>query len=266
MKIAISGKGGVGKTTLAGTLARLMAADGRKVLAIDADPDANLASAIGFTAAEVAAVTPLAAMTAEIEARTGAKKGTFGGIFKLNPKVDDIPDRFSLLKDNIRLLILGTIPEGGGGCYCPESVLLKYLLRHIFLQRDESIILDMEAGLEHLGRGSTRGIDAFIVVVEPGTRSLQTARQIRKLAGDLGIKQVFVVGNKAHTPEDRDFIRENLAEFSLLGCLDYDPAIVAADRRDQAPYDVNEPLVAVVRGIYTRLQAELDTKPDIETT
>ncbi len=259
MKIAISGKGGVGKTTLAGTLARLMADQGQKVLAIDADPDANLASAIGFTIKEVEHVTPLAEMTEEIESRTGAKKGTFGGIFKLNPQVDDIPEKFSLLKENIKLLILGTIPEGGGGCYCPESVLLKYLLRHIFLQRDESIILDMEAGLEHLGRGSTRGIDAFIVVVEPGTRSLQTARQVRKLAGDLGVQQVFVVGNKIHTPEDRLFIEDNLDGMTILGSIDYDPEIVAADRRDEAPYDVNPKVVDNVKGIYENLCHQLDS-------
>ncbi|MBW1645469.1 MAG: AAA family ATPase [Deltaproteobacteria bacterium] len=258
MKIAISGKGGVGKTTLAGTLARLMADQGRKVLAIDADPDANLASAIGFKIEEVAGITPLAEMTAEIEARTGAKKGTFGGIFKLNPKVDDIPDKFSLRRDNIKLLVLGTIPEGGGGCYCPESVLLKYLLRHVFLQRDESIILDMEAGLEHLGRGSTRGIDAFIVVVEPGSRSLQTARQVKKLAGDLGVKEVYVVGNKIHTPEDRRFIEENLADMTILGGIDYNQEIVAADRRDEAPYDVNPEVVQAVTDIYANLSRHLE--------
>lgn len=259
MKIAISGKGGVGKTTIAGTLARLMADLDQKVLAIDADPDANLASAIGFTMKEVENVTPLAQMTKEIESRTGAKKGTFGGIFKLNPQVDDIPEKFSLLKKNIKLLILGTIPEGGGGCYCPESVLLKYLLRHLFLQRDESIILDMEAGLEHLGRGSTRGIDAFIVVVEPGTRSLQTARQVRKLAGDLGVKQVYVVGNKIHTPEDRRFIEESLDDMIILGSLDYDPEIVAADRRDEAPYDVNPEVVKNVKEMYNNLCRRIES-------
>jgi len=260
MKIAISGKGGVGKTTLAGTLARVIAAAGKKVLAIDADPDANLASAVGFAASEVAGVTPFAEMTDFIQQRTGSKKGTYGGMFKLNPKVDDIPDKFSLSRENLRLLVLGTIPEGGGGCYCPESVILKYLLRHILLQRDESIILDMEAGLEHLGRGATRGIDAFIVVVEPGSRSLQTARQIRKLAGDLGIDQVYVVGNKSCNEEDRNFITENLAEFRILGFMDYDPEIVAADRRDQAPFDVNPALVSRVESIYQNLQQELQKK------
>ncbi len=258
MKIAISGKGGVGKTTLAGTLARVIAETGHKVLAIDAAPDANLASAIGFSGDEVAQITPFAEMTDFIQERTGSQKGTYGGMFKLNPQVDDIPERFSLNRDNLKLLVLGTIPEGGGGCYCPESVILKYLLRHILLQRDESIILDMEAGLEHLGRGATRGIDAFIVVVEPGSRSLQTARQIRKLAGDLGINRVYVVGNKVFNPEDRNFIKDNLAEFEVLGFLDYDREIVDADRRDQAPFDVNAKMVASVKNIYDSLRQQLE--------
>ena len=257
MKIAISGKGGVGKTTLAGTLARVIASGDHKVLAIDADPDANLASALGFSLEEVNKITPFAQMTDFIQERTGSQKGTYGGTFKLNPKVDDIPERFSLSRENLKLLVLGTIPEGGGGCYCPESVILKFLLRHILVQRDESIILDMEAGLEHLGRGATKGIDAFIVVVEPGSRSLQTARQIKKLAADLGIKQVYVVGNKVCNESDREFISNNLEEIKVLGFLDYDQDIVAADRRDQAPFEVNPKLVENVKSIYANLQNEL---------
>ena len=259
MKIAISGKGGVGKTTLAGTLARVIAAGEHKVLAIDADPDANLASALGFSQDEVNKITPFAQMTDFIQERTGSQKGTYGGMFKLNPKVDDIPDRFSLDRENLKLLVLGTIPEGGGGCYCPESVILKFLLRHILVQRDESIILDMEAGLEHLGRGATKGIDAFIVVVEPGSRSLQTARQIKKLAADLGINQVYVVGNKVSDPSDREFITNNLEDLKVLGFLDYDQEIVAADRRDQAPFEVNPKIVENVKEIYANLQSELAT-------
>lgn len=259
MKIAISGKGGVGKTTLAGTLARVIAAEGGKVLAIDADPDANLASALGFSQEQVAGITPFAEMTEFIEQRTGAKKGTYGGMFKLNPKVDDIPDRFSLDLENLRLLVLGTIPEGGGGCYCPESVILKYLLRHLLLQRDESVILDMEAGLEHLGRGATRGIDAFIVVVEPGSRSLQTARQIKKLAADLGVENVFVVGNKIADNQDREFISQNLQDIKVLGFMDYDQAVVVADRRDQAPFEVLPTVVSSVKEIYQNLRRELSS-------
>ncbi len=257
MKIAISGKGGVGKTTLAGTLARVIATTGHKVLAIDADPDANLGSALGFSLEEVEKVTPVAEMTDFIQERTGSTKGSYGGTFKLNPKVDDIPERFSLNRDNLKLLVMGTIPEGGGGCYCPESVILKFLLRHILIQRDESIILDMEAGLEHLGRGATRGIDAFIVVVEPGSRSLKTARQIKKLAADLGVNQVYVVGNKITAANDKEFITENLEGLKILGFLDYDQEIVTADRNDQAPFEINQKMVEGVKTIYANLQKEL---------
>ena len=168
MKIAVSGKGGVGKTTLAGVMARILSARGFKVLSIDADPDSNLASAIGIEPEQLKGVKPLAQMTEFIKERTGAKKGSYGAYFKINPKVDDIPDRFSIAKDGIRLIVLGTIPQGGGGCFCPENVLLKSLLAHILVELDEYVILDMEAGLEHLGRGTTAYMDALIVVVEPG--------------------------------------------------------------------------------------------------
>ncbi len=131
-----------------------------------------------------------------IEERTGAKRGAYGSFFKLNPKVDDIPEKFSVSKDGIRLLVLGTIPQGGGGCFCGENVLLKSLLSHLFVERDEYVVVDMEAGLEHLGRGTTAYMDALIVVVEPGQRSMQTARQVKSLADDLGVKRVYIVGNK----------------------------------------------------------------------
>ena len=255
MKLAISGKGGVGKTTFAGCLAKVLADDGYKVLAIDADPDSNLASALGFTEEELKNITPIAEMTKLIEERTGAKKGTFGGFFKLNPKVDDIPDKFYIEnKDGIKLLILGTVPQGGGGCFCPENVLLKNLIRHLFLERKEAIIIDMEAGLEHLGRGSTAGIDAFIVVVEPGIRSIQTAYHIKKLAGDIGINRVYVVGNKVNSEEDVKFLEKELKDFEFLGYLKFNTNIIKADRENKAPYEVDPEVLNEVKKIYLRLK------------
>src|SRR5208337_5564057 len=159
MKVAVSGKGGVGKTTLAGVMARVLAGRGHKILAIDADPDANLASAIGVSQEELAKIKPLAQMKDLIEERTGAQKGSYGAYFKLNPQVEDLPDRFSVSKDGVKLMVLGTIPQGGGGCFCPENVVLKSLLAHAFIERDEYLIVDMEAGLEHLGRGTTAYMD-----------------------------------------------------------------------------------------------------------
>ena len=260
MKIAISGKGGVGKTTLAGVMARILSERGNKVLAIDADPDSNLASAIGFTDEESKQVQPLATMEEFIEERTGAKKGQYGSFFKLNPKVDDIPERFSIRKGDVKLVILGNISQGGGGCFCAENVLLKSLLSYIFIERDEYVIVDMEAGLEHLGRGSTAYIDAFIVVVEPGLRSFQTAYQVKKLAFDLGIKSVYVVGNKVMGEKDEAMINKNLNGLPLLGIMEYNGKIMEADKLGVSPYDIDEKIKQDVEKIIDALKDGAEAK------
>mgnify|MGYP000495221967 CR=1 FL=1 len=254
MKIAIAGKGGAGKTTLAGVMARSLAEEGYRVLGIDADPDANLASALGFPQEILKEVTPLAEMTSLVEARTGAKKGTFGGIFKLNPKVDDLPDTYSVTYNGVKLLILGAIPQANGGCFCPENVLLKGLLHHILVRRDEVVIIDMEAGLEHLTRGSTKYVDAFIVVVEPGQRSIATARQIKRLAQELGVEKVYGVGNKVSSAEDRVLIEGGLPEMKFLGHLSFNPKVMEADRRGVSPYDLDGIIKEEVREIIARLK------------
>jgi CO dehydrogenase maturation factor len=253
MKIAISGKGGVGKTTLAGVMARILAQRGKKVLAIDADPDANLASALGFPKEMVEKLTPLIAMTPLVEERTGAKKGTYGTMFKLNPRVDDIPDELGVSYRGVKLLMLGAISQGGGGCFCPENVLLKSLMRHLFVGRDEVVIVDMEAGLEHLGRGSTEHVDALIVVVEPGLRAISTAKQIRKLAAELGVKKVLAVGNKITTKEDRKIIEEHLGDLEILGYLSFNPKILQADRDGVSPYDIDDQVKTEVGEIIERM-------------
>jgi CO dehydrogenase maturation factor len=253
MKIAISGKGGVGKTTLAGVMARVLAERGYKVLAIDADPDANLASAIGIDQEKLDSVRPLALMTEFIEERTNTKKGTYGSFFKLNPRVDDIPERFAVEKDGIKLVILGNIQQGGGGCFCPENVLLKSLLSYIFIERDESVIVDMEAGLEHLGRGTTEYVDALIVVVEPGQRSFQTAYQVRKLSQDLGIKNLYIVGNKVMDESDDRLIRKNLEGFTVIGFMSHNEKIMEADKLGVSPFDLDEKVKAEVEHIVDTL-------------
>jgi CO dehydrogenase maturation factor len=257
MKIAISGKGGVGKTTLAGVMARILANRGRKVLAIDADPDSNLASAIGLPKETLAKLSPIASMTSMIEERTGAKKGSYGTMFKLNPKVDDIPDDMGVTYQGVKLLLLGCIPQGGGGCFCPENVLLKNLVRHLLVQREEALIIDMEAGLEHLGRGSTGYVDALIIVVEPGQRAMNTARQIRKLGEDLKIKNMMIVGNKVNSEEDRRLIEEHLSDFPILGHMSFNPKILQADREGKSPYDMDEKIKEEVEVILTELEKRI---------
>jgi CO dehydrogenase maturation factor len=257
VKIAVSGKGGVGKTTLAGVMARILAERGYKVLAIDADPDSNLASAIGIDQDKLLSTKPLALMTEFIEERTNSKKGTYGTFFKLNPRVDDIPERFAVEKDGIKLVILGNIQQGGGGCFCPENVLLKSLLSYIFIERDESVIVDMEAGLEHLGRGTTEYVDALIVVVEPGQRSFQTAYQVRRLSEDLGIKKLYIVGNKVMDESDDKLIRKNLEGFTVLGFMSYNEKIMEADKRGISPFDIDEKIKTEVEHIVDTLYSQV---------
>jgi CO dehydrogenase maturation factor len=254
MKIAITGKGGVGKTTLAALMAHIYTEAGHKVIAIDADPAASLGYALGLPAPLVAQLRPIAEMEDLIHERTGAKPGTSGGFFKINPRVDDIPEQFSVLHRGIRLLQLGTIDTGGSGCICPESALLKALVTHILLYREEVMILDMEAGIEHLGRATASAVDAFLIVVEPGLRSLGTAQTIRRLAADIGVKQCYVVGNKVREEADRAFIRQQLtSDLPVIGFLSANPRAVEADMRGEAIFDVTPGLVAEARQIIAAL-------------
>ena len=253
-KIAISGKGGVGKTTLAGMLARQYAADGLPVLAIDADPDANLASSLGVPPEAAATISPIAEMEELIEERTGAKPGSSGAYFRLNPRVDDLPDRYALTHEGVRLMVMGTVDRGGSGCVCPENVLLKTLVTHLLLQRDDTLIMDMEAGVEHLGRGTAGNVDAMIVVVEPGLRSVQTAHHVASLAADLGIKHCLVVGNKVRDERDRQFVRDQVAPLPVLGFMSYNLAVAEADLAGRSAYGTDPLLEAEVQEIRRRLE------------
>jgi len=228
LKIAVSGKGGVGKTTLSAFLVRWFADKGQKVLAIDADPDANLAHALGIENASE--ITPISQMRELVASRTESVPGTYGGFFKLNPKVDDLPDTLSVRQgENIRLMVMGGVKKGGTGCVCPESVLLKNLVQHLILRRDEVVIMDMEAGIEHLGRGTSKFVDWLITVVEPGRRSIETAARIRDLGKDIGLTRIGLVGNKVRNDQDRAFLRKVLAGQMILGFLPYDDQIIEAD-------------------------------------
>ncbi|MBW1840723.1 MAG: AAA family ATPase [Deltaproteobacteria bacterium] len=251
MKFAVSGKGGVGKTTFSALLIRNLNAMGKHVLAIDADPDANLAAAIGIPDADK--ITPIAEMQDLIFERTEAKPGTIGGYFKLNPKVDDLPEKLSAKLDNIKFMRLGGVQKGGSGCICPESTLLRALITHIVLERDELVVMDMEAGIEHLGRATSQAVDKLIVVVEPGRRSLDTAGHIKKLASDIGLKNIAVVGNKIRGKKDEDFLSKHLSDFEFLGFLPYDDTLIEADLDGISPFDIDTPSKAIVQEMISRL-------------
>jgi CO dehydrogenase maturation factor len=218
MKIAITGKGGVGKSSFAALAARVIREAGDPVVVIDADPDMNMATLLGVPAEQ--AVTPIIALKELIAERTGTKVGEPAPFFTMNPKVDDIPEKYWIDRQGIKLLAMGTIQRGGGGCACPENAFLKSLLGHLMIARREWIILDMEAGIEHLGRGTALGVDSMVVVVEPNRTSLETAHRIRRLAEDLRIRRVQVVGNKVRSPAEESFIRDNAGGLPVLGMIE----------------------------------------------
>lgn len=230
MKIAITGKGGVGKTTLASTLAVILSKK-YKVYAIDADPDMNLAGSLGIHKP----ITPISKMKDLIKERTGAEPGSsFGEVFKMNPTISDLPESLSTDYDHkgrLKILVMGTVDKGGDGCVCPASVMLKAILRNLIIKKDEIVILDMEAGIEHLGRRTAEAVDVMIIVVEPGLKSLETASRIKKLSTDIGIQKVVAVINKVASQMEEEFVAEKLKEMDVdvLGSIPRDEMVVISD-------------------------------------
>jgi CO dehydrogenase maturation factor len=255
MKIAITGKGGVGKTTLTALLAQSYADMGRQVLAVDADPSPCLAGALGFPPELREELKPIAEMDALIEERTGAKPGTVGGFFTLNPRVDDIPERFSVLHRGVRLLEMGSVEVGGSGCICPEAAMLKTLFTHLLFREDDILLLDMYAGVEHLGRATVDFVDAMLVVVEPTRRSLGTAKQIQKLANDIGLMRLYMVGNKVRNEEEARFLESESKDIPLIGYLPADLKVQEADRLGVPVYDYVESLKLSTENIIQKITA-----------
>jgi len=256
VKIAVTGKGGVGKTTFSSVLARLYAEEGRGVLTADVDPDANLGMALGFTPEELDSITPISKMSELIAERTGATPETFGRFFKINPRVDDIPDRFALEKNGVKLLVMGTVDNAGAGCVCPENVMIKRVLSHLVLRRDEVVIMDMEAGLEHFGRGTADFVDRFVVVIEPGERSIQTYRKVKALSAEMGVKKVSVVANKIRSEADKEYIISRIPADELLGFVTFNDDTADADRRGLSPFDSSPGTVEQIRIIKGRIDEE----------
>jgi CO dehydrogenase maturation factor len=255
MKIAISGKGGVGKTLLAAFLAARFRQSGYSVIAIDADPDANLAATLGHP--DTVKITPISEMSDLIEDRTGAQPGQTAPYFKLNPEVADIPDKYALDISGTKLMVMGSSKRGGEGCSCPESALLKALINHLLLARDEVVIMDMEAGIEHLGRGTAKAVNKLIVVVEPGRRSIETAFSLRRMSGEIGINDIAIVGNKLRNESDREFLISNLPDFEFAGFLPYDQKVIESDQANRFPVDTGEETRLAITEIFGNLVGDM---------
>ncbi len=237
MKIAVTGKGGVGKTTIVALMARVLRDAGNKVLVIDADPDMNLATLLDIPDKE--RITPIVELRNLIAERTGTDVGQPAPFFTMNPRVDDIPEKYCVEHEGIKLLVMGTISMGGGGCACPENAFLKSLLSHLMVAREEWVILDMEAGIEHMGRGTAIGVDTMVVIVEPSFTSIETAHRINKLAGDIGIKSLKVIGNRIRNEDEKNFLYENIKDLSLLGFIDYSEEIEKINLKKTSAFNLS---------------------------
>jgi len=250
MKIAVAGKGGVGKTFIAGTLARLLARGGYNVLAVDADPNINTASSIGIPLEVAEKIVPLSENDELIKEKTGVAPGeSYGQMFRLTPSVSDIVDKYGVVgPDGVQLLIMGTVQGGGSGCMCPSNALLRVLVQHLLIQRKDVLVMDMVAGLEHLGRGTARRMDTMLVVVEPRMKSIDTVKRILKLAAEIEVREVLAVGNKIRSEREKAFIEEKMRELNVqvAAYLPYDEAVAEADIMGVAPIDHDSESEAVV--------------------
>ena len=254
VKIAISGKGGVGKTTISALVAASLHERGCDVIAIDADPDSNLLACLGHP--DPASVPPLVELKDLIEERTGVKPGTTGGMFRLNPEVSDLPDRYAVDLDGIRVLVAGAVKKGGSGCYCPENALVRALVSHVLLDENAALVLDMEAGVEHLGRGTIAAIDRLLVVVEPGRRSVETAMRVKTMAADIGLESVSVIGNRIRSPEDDALLADLLDGIELLGCVPYDEAVRQAEASGSSVLGASPKVEEAVLDIVKKLEKD----------
>lgn len=262
MKIAVCGKGGVGKTTISATIARLLGREGIRVLAVDADPNTTLATALGIPAVVAETIVPLTENEGLVKERTSLDPKIFGGMFKLNPHVEDLAAKFGVpAPDNVTLLVSGTVKIGGAGCMCPAGALLKALIRHLIVGSGEAFVMDMEAGIENLGRGTTRDMDALIIVVEPGHGALTTVGRIQKLASDIGVERIVAVANKIMDKEDKATIESVIAKrnIPLLAMIPFDSKILKAGLFGKAPLDYapDSPVFKVLKEFIPRLQSYL---------
>ena len=260
MKIAVSGKGGVGKTLLSGTLASYFAKKGFKVMAIDADPSPNLALTLGIPVEEANKILPISENAELLDKKT---RTDYPGLYKLHFTVDDI------IEDNgmespygVNLLVMGTVKTAGQGCACGANAVVRELLRHLIVDREEIVVVDMEAGVEHMGRGTASQVDIMLVVADSSRKSLEIAKKISRMAHEAGIKKVFIVGNRVRDSEEKELIADFTTKngLPLLALIPYDDTVVKADRVGEAPLNYAETSAGVqsIQFIGEKLLQEID--------
>ncbi len=259
MKLAVTGKGGVGKTTVTALIARKLAESHRQVVAIDADPNTTLAACLGHPHPET--IRPLVELKELIEERTGVKPGSIGGMFRLNPFVADIPAQYAVEVAGVRVLVAGGIKPGGSGCYCPENALIRALVSHLLLEPDVALIIDMEAGIEHLSRGTIGSVDHGLIVVEPSRASVETAHRIRRMAAEIGLKRVLAVGNKVRSGDDERFLSAALGDIPLAGFIPFDPRLGEAERAGRPAATAGTPVDDAIRRIISELESQRNGAP-----
>ncbi len=254
MKIAISGKGGVGKTTVAATLAKLFADSHKKVYAVDADPDACLAAAVGIPDEQIRNLKPLV----DLKELVDKKSAGGGAFFSLNPDVDDVLDEYSLPLGNIRFLRMGGIKQGGSACYCRENSFLNALTSGLLWAKESVVILDMGAGIEHLTRGTARSVDVMLVVLEPSKNSVNTGKLVRELANDIGIQKIKFIGNKIRNEKEREFIKSNFSLDEILGFIPFDDEIWESSMESGPAAELGGALLRSMKEIHEKLLREVD--------
>lgn len=247
MKIAVSGKGGVGKTLVAGSLAVSFARSGLKTIAIDADPSPNLALTLGLSAEEARKILPISENRELVESKTSTG---YSGVFRLTFTVDDIVREYAVNTPfGVNLIVMGTVKSMGSGCTCPANAVIRALLRHLVLERDEVVILDMEAGVEHMGRGTAQNVDVMLVVTDANMKSLETAKKINELAMNAGLKKVFIVGNKIADKNQKDAIEcfAGKCNMAVLGYVPFDKNVMEAEMHGETPlkYADSEAILAI---------------------